>query len=370
MEKTDDNNDYYDWDKEVEEFEKSKGGVKGLVDSGISRIPRFFISPPEPDDANPGPHAHPDGLIPIIDLEGVRGGLDHKAVGEIRTASRKWGFFQVVNHGIPTSVTDAMLRGTRALHEQPKEAKQELYTSDGAPDVRFYAINGRLEEGDAASWRDAFACKFTDGVIDPEIIPPVCRDEIMKYMNHMIKVRDVLSEVLSEALGASKDLLGEMQCMESEYLTCLYYPASPEPDKSLGTVAHSDPTVLTVLLQDDTGGLQIKHDGYWIDVPPVPGALIVNIGDFLQLMSNDKFMSVEHRVLSRSKGSRVSVACFFFPRGQEMANIYAPIKQVISPNNPPIYKQVSYIDFVTHYQKRNLRGGHSALANYKLDNIN
>lgn len=87
-------------------------------------------------------------------------------------------------------------------------------------------------------------------------------------------------------------------------------------------------------------------------------------------MSNDTFMSVEHRVLSRSKGSRVSVACFFFPRGQEMANIYAPIKQVISPNNPPIYKQVNYIDFVTHYQKRSVRGGHSALANYKLDNSN
>lgn len=88
-------------------------------------------------------------------------------------------------------------------------------------------------------------------------------------------------------------------------------------------------------------------------------------------MSNDKFMSVEHRVLCRSRGSRVSVACFFFPRGQEMANIYGPIQElVVSQNNPPVYKQVNYIDFVTHYQKRSLRGGHSALANYKLINTN
>ncbi|XP_057798074.1 1-aminocyclopropane-1-carboxylate oxidase homolog 6-like [Salvia miltiorrhiza] len=357
MGKNDDND--YDWDKEVAEFEKSKGGVKGLVDSGITKVPRFFISPPEPD-AEAAPR--PDAPIPTIDLEGVRA----ETIGEIRSASRTWGFFQVVNHGIPAAVMDAVLRGTRGLHEQPKEAKQGLYTSDGSADVRFYTINARLEEGNAASWRDAFACKFTDGAIDPELVPPVCRDEIMEYMKHMVKVRDVLSELLSEALGARKELLAEMQCMESEYLTCLYYPASPEPDKSLGTVEHSDPTVLTVLLQDDTGGLQIKHDGRWIDVPPVPGALIVNIGDFLQLMSNDKLMSVEHRVLCRSRGSRVSVACFFFPRAQQMTNIYGPIKQVVSPNNPALYKQVNYIDFVTHYQKRSSRGGHSALANYKL----
>lgn len=102
-------------------------------------------------------------------------------------------------------------------------------------------------------------------------------------MKELVKVRDVLSEVLSEALGVGKEVLGEMKCMDSEYLTLLYYPASPEPDKSLGTVEHSDPTVLTVLVQDDSGGLQIKHDGCWIDVPPVPGALIVNIGDFLQV---------------------------------------------------------------------------------------
>lgn len=104
-------------------------------------------------------------------------------------------------------------------------------------------------------------------------------------MKEMVKVKDVLSELLSEALGVSKELLKQIECMESEYLTCLYYPASPEPDKCLGTVEHSDPTVLTVLVQDHCGGLQIKHDGCWIDVPPVPGALIVNIGDFLQVIN-------------------------------------------------------------------------------------
>lgn len=168
-----DDNDY-DWDKRVEEFEKSKGGVKGLVDSGITKLPRFFVSPPESDEAD---HTPLDALVPVIDLEGIqRGGVQRaEVVGEIRTASRKWGFFQMVNHGVPTSVMDAVLEGTRRVHEQPKEAKMELYTADGSPDVRFYTINGRLEKGGVASWRDAFACKFTDGQLDPHLIPPVCR---------------------------------------------------------------------------------------------------------------------------------------------------------------------------------------------------
>lgn len=102
----------------------------------------------------------------------------------------------------------------------------------------------------------------------------------MKYMNNL---RDLLSELLSEALGLRKDQLEQMQCMKSEYLTCLYYPPSPQPDKTFGTVQHSDPTTLTILVQDDSGGLQINRNDDWVDVPPIPGALIANIGDLLQV---------------------------------------------------------------------------------------
>lgn len=172
-----DDNDY-DWDKEVAAFEDSKGGVKGLVDSGVTKVPRFFVSPPEPDEGADGSTfvgRHPGPRIPVIDFDGAGGARRAEVVEGVRDASRSWGFFQMVNHGIPASVTDGVLRGTRGVHEQPKEAKAGLYTSDGGADVRFYAINGRLEEGDAASWRDAFSCTFTDGALDAELIPPICR---------------------------------------------------------------------------------------------------------------------------------------------------------------------------------------------------
>ena len=99
----------------------------------------------------------------------------------------------------------------------------------------------------------------------------------------MIKLRESLAELLSEALGLRSEYLSSIECMKGESMACLYYPACPEPEKTLGTGRHSDPTFLTLLLQDSVGGLQIQYENQWFDVPPVPGSLIVNIGDLMQV---------------------------------------------------------------------------------------
>lgn len=108
---------------------------------------------------------------------------------------------------------------------------------------------------------------------------------MLEYSKQVMELGELIFELLSEALGMDPNHLKEMDCTKGLLMLSHYYPPCPEPDLTFGTSQHSDRSFLTILLQDHIGGLQVLQDGCWVDVPPVPRALLINLGDFLQVIS-------------------------------------------------------------------------------------
>ncbi|CAO2206906.1 unnamed protein product [Urochloa humidicola] len=354
---------------QLKAFDDTKAGVKGLVDAGVAAVPPIFYHPPDPH-----PHAAAAAVtIPVVDLAAAAsddGEARDNLVAQVREAAETVGFFQVVNHGVPGELLAATLASARRFHESPAEARRRYYTRDPARRVR-YQSNVDLFRSPAANWRDTL---FLEPSPEPEEIPAACRPAVPEFAR---RVREELGRrllgLLSEAMGLDAGYLErDAGCLDGGdghglAVGCHYYPPCPEPEKTLGMTRHSDPCFLTVLLQDGVGGLQALVGGgkssCWVDVPPLPGALVVNVGDLLQLVSNDRFRSVEHRVVAMSPaaGARVSVACFFRPTGDAAATrAYGPIAAAT-----PRYRSVTVAEFMGYHRAKGL-DGRSALDHFRL----
>nr|BAJ90183.1 predicted protein [Hordeum vulgare subsp. vulgare] len=345
----------YDRRQELQAFDDTKAGVKGLVDAGVTTVPPIFHHPP--DSLSTSSTA---ATIPVIDLSGSRPDV----VGQVRAAAETVGFFQVVSHGVRAGLLAEMLASVRRFHESPAEAKTPYYTRDLARKVRFNS-NFDLFQSPAANWRDTLFCQAFPDPPELEELPAAVRDVLLEYGDAVRRLAVRVLELVSEAMGLAPGRLGKMGCADGLSVVSNYYPPCPQPHLTLGTSRHSDPAFLTVLLQDDMAGLQVLVDvedgekrSAWADVPPVPGGLVINVGDLLQLVSNGRLKSVEHRVVAnRSRDrARISVAAFFNADLRRTTAVYGPIEEQVSSSAPPLYRSITVGEFLSHYDGKGLDG--------------
>ncbi|KAK3144219.1 hypothetical protein QOZ80_4AG0310200 [Eleusine coracana subsp. coracana] len=275
-----------------------------LAESYLSLLRRgdcIITTPPPPP---PPPVVEPE--LPVVDLQTMmRSGTTREAMAR---AASEWGFFQVTNHGVSPALLEEMRREQARLFRLPFETKE-----------RGGLLNGSYRWGTPTatslrhlSWSEAFHVQLAS------ISGKDCDyGELSALRGVMQEVADAMSRVARTVALALAESLGHAFPAGCDDTTCFLrlnrYPACPFASDTFGLVPHTDSDFLTVLCQDQVGGLQLMKDSRWVAVKPRPDALIVNIGDLFQAWSNDRYKSVEHKVVANAKAERFSVAYFLCP---------------------------------------------------------
>ncbi|KAJ0979360.1 hypothetical protein J5N97_014834 [Dioscorea zingiberensis] len=258
-------------------------------------------------EPNPVPRSSEDEIgieIPVIDLES----LDDDALTK---ACREWGLFRLENHGIPPDLSAKLKDEVARLLSLSFEEKESRFHGSS---VAYFWGTPAMRSLRSVNWVEGLHIPMDQLRSDVDSAHSALRSLAAEYGEHMAKIARKLFDAVAADLKLESSQLGPYLDESHGTLRVYRYPPCPDLANYYGLEAHTDSSVLSILNQDSVGGLQILHASQWFHVAPVPGTLIVNLGDMLQAISNDKYKSVQHRVLANGDKERMSLCYFAFPR--------------------------------------------------------
>ncbi|XVF48009.1 hypothetical protein PTKIN_Ptkin03bG0155700 [Pterospermum kingtungense] len=283
--------------------------------------------------------------VPIIDVSLLLSSKDE--LQKLRLALESGGCFQAIGHGISGSFIDKVREVAKRFFGLPQEEKHKY--SRGVNEVEGYGHDLIVSGTQVLDWNTRlFLRVFPEHQRKLNLWPQNPNNFSVILHEYSTKLKQMM-ELLFKAMAASlnleensfSDQFGDNPVMQVRFN---FYPPCSRPDKVLGVKPHSDRSGVTVLLQDEeVEGLQIVKDGRWITVPVIPHALVVNLGDQMQIMSNGIFKSPVHRVLTNTDKLRISVAMF---NEAEPEKEIGPVEDLIDDNRPRLYRNVkNYASF-------------------------
>ncbi|KAK3189771.1 hypothetical protein Dsin_029332 [Dipteronia sinensis] len=338
--------------------------VQELRKTKPTTIPERFVRDvterPTTLDSTTTTLSSPHTDIPIIDLSKLVNGNPDDFQSEIlnlTTACQEWGFFQVVNHGIDLSLLESIEKVAKDFFMLPIEEKQKYPMAPGT--IQGYGQAFIFSENQKLDWCNMFALGIEpDFIRRPELWPskPADFNETLEsYSREVRKLCQKLLKYIAVSVGLKEDVFEEMFGVAVQAVRMNYYPPCSRPDLVMGLSPHSDGSAITVLQQDKGSyvGLQILNDNTWVSVQPIPNALVINIGDSIEVLTNGKYKSVEHRAVIHKEKDRLSIVTFYAPSYEiEMG----PIPELVDENNPCKYKRYNHGEYSKHYVTNKLRG--------------
>ncbi|PKO82012.1 MAG: isopenicillin N synthase family oxygenase [Betaproteobacteria bacterium HGW-Betaproteobacteria-13] len=309
--------------------------------------------------------------LPLIDISGLHSPdpVRRAAVGrELRAACESRGFFYLCNHDIPATLAAQVFDYSERFFAQPVDARLSLDKAHSSCNRGYEPLRGQtLEAGSPPDLKEGFYIGIELNEDDPRVRSgkfnhgpnqwpaelPGFRPTMEAYFSACHALGALVMRGLALSLDLPEDHFDDFTADASATLRLLHYPPqppNPEPGEK-GCGAHTDFGAITLLLQDEAGGLQVRdtETGDWIDAPPVPGAYVVNIGDLIARWTNTRYRSTEHRVINASGRERYSVPFFFTGNPDYLVEC---LPNCLAPGDAPRFPPVTVEQHIAECYRR------------------
>ncbi|OAY85271.1 1-aminocyclopropane-1-carboxylate oxidase 1 [Ananas comosus] len=291
-----------------------------------------------------------ESKFPIINMEKLEGEERAQAMELLRDACENWGFFEILNHGITREMMDEVERLTKDHYRRSREQRFEEFANKALED----GTNG-VDVSSNLDWESTFFVRHlpVSNISELSDLNDHYRKVMKEFAVELEKLAERLLDLLCENLGLEKGYLKKAFCGSNgpTFGTKVSsYPPCPRPDLIKGLRAHTDAGGIILLFQDDrVSGLQLLKDGEWVDVPPTPYSIVVNLGDQLEVITNGRYKSVMHRVVAQTDGNRMSIASFYNP-GSDAVIFPAPdLVEKAAAEKDEVYPKFVFEDYMNLY---------------------
>ncbi|XP_032790040.2 UPF0676 protein C1494.01 isoform X2 [Daphnia magna] len=271
--------------------------------------------------------------IPIVDLDDNK---TDRVVKQLDEAFSTVGFVYLTNHGIQQATIDSVLKASKHFFQLPDDVKNQTRRDSSKDNDGYVGINQEiLGTNNLQEIKEAYNVTSSNSIFPSEELNPEFRSAVVSLALELTELTKRLLTCMALALGLEDNFFVDRhrfmfqdQTKNATTFRTLYYPSLAETHIQPGVVrcgAHSDYGTITLLLQDDVGGLQVLSGTEWISAVPIPGSILVNLGDLMQFWTAGRYTATVHRVLVpeeeiRRKSTRQSIAFFVHPDNDVMVS--------------------------------------------------